>query len=34
MLTITSKKTNSKQKKVVWILARQLPGEITSSFVA
>lgn len=33
LLSITSKRNSSKQKKVVWIIARQHPGEITSSFV-
>lgn len=32
IISITSKSYN-KNKKVVWIFARQHPGEITSSFV-
>ena len=33
MVTITGK-GSSKSKKVVWIIARQHPGEVTGSFVA
>lgn len=33
LLTITARKNNIKEKRIVWILARQHPGEVTSSFV-
>ena len=32
LVTITGKNSN-KNKKVVWILGRQHPGEVTSSFI-